>query len=204
MKQFWGLVFVMLLGGPVWAADCVEYKKIPRIIFNTPDWQQVVVQPREPMDLWHGNVVATLVDNYDVVVDVTPVADGFCVGLKTVNATVGYSDFVVQVDIRHTPNTCAYDAIVAHENKHIKTYLDVMDSFKPELQQSVFRAADSVMPIFVAKKQDADAAVDMINNEMQNHPELVLVKQKIRAAQEIENKQVDINENGAELAKCVD
>lgn len=188
---------------PVVADDCLEYKKIPRVLLNTPDWGKTVVQPRTPMDLWHGNVIATLTDNYDIVVDINPVDGGFCVALKMVDAIVGYNDFLVQIDIRHIPETCTYNAILKHEDKHIKTYLSVIDDFKPELQQSIFSAADSIMPIFIKTKDDVDKAVDMINAEFQAHPDMILVKQKIKAAEEIKNKQVDNNETGNDLSNCL-
>ena len=203
MNRFLLCFFAVFFVGSGYAADCLEYKKLPRVILNTPDWHRVVVQPREPMDFWHGNVVATLVDNYDVVVDVNPTDDGFCVSLKTVDAVVGYNKFVVNIDIAHVPDSCTYNAVVAHEDKHIKTYLGVMDSFKPDLQKTIFTAADSIMPVFIADKNDADAAVDMMNQELQNHPEMILIKQKIHAAQEIKNKQVDQFENGADFNKCL-
>lgn len=194
-------VFVVM---PAWAMDCLGFKHIPRILINTPDWEKTVVQPRAEMDLWHGNVVATLTDSYDIIADVNPVDDGFCVGLKTVDAIVGYSDFVVQIDIRHTPDTCPYNTILAHEDLHVKTYLSVIDDFKGELQSALYNAADSIMPIFVRTRDDVDAAIDMMNVEFQMHPELILVKQKIKAAEEIRNKQIDQQETGAGLRMCFD
>lgn len=193
----------MVLCLPAMAADCVGLKKNPAVYINVPDWEKKVVQPRVPMDLWHGNVLATLVDNYDLVVDVVPVENGACVSLKTVNAIVGYNDFNVQIDIRHTPDTCTYNAILKHEDKHIKTYLSVIDDFKADLQKTIYRAADSVMPIFIHDITQVDDAVDMMNEELQSHPEMILIKQKIRAAQEIKNKQVDEQENKDELKKCL-
>ena len=202
LKYLFSVLYIMI-SLPVMADDCLEYKKIPRVLLNTPDWGKTVVQPRTPMDLWHGNVIATLTDNYDIVVDINPVDGGFCVALKMVDAIVGYNDFLVQIDIRHIPETCTYNAILKHEDKHIKTYLSVIDDFKPELQQSIFSAADSIMPIFIKTKDDVDKAVDMINAEFQAHPDMILVKQKIKAAEEIKNKQVDNNETGNDLSNCL-
>ena len=203
MLKYLFSVFFVLISLPLMANDCLEYKKIPRVMLNVPDWGKTVVQPRAPMDLWHGNVIATLTDNYDIIVDINPVDGGFCVALKTVDAVVGYNDFLVQIDIRHVPDTCTYNAVLAHEDKHIKTYLSVIDDFKQELQKSIFSAADSVMPIFVKNKDDVDKAVDMMNTEFQGHPDLILIKQKIKAAEEIKNKHVDRNEKGADLANCL-
>ena len=188
--------------GTCFAADCVAYKKLPAIYINTPDWNKTVVQPRREMDLLHGNVVATMVDNYQINADVVPVDGGFCVGLKSVNAIVGYNDFVVNIDIRNVPETCEYNAVLAHEDKHIKTYLSVIDDFKGELQKSVYSAAQSVMPQFVKSRDMVDSVVDDMNMQLQSHPDVVLVKQKIFADVEIRNKQIDRAESGDELKKC--
>src|SRR5574344_743683 len=104
---------------PVWADDCIDYKLNPKVNLDSPDWSMQVVQPLESLSVLHGNVIATLVDNYDIVADVTSIEDGFCVALKSVDATVGYSDFLVQVDVSHRPDSCSYNAIVAHEDIHI-------------------------------------------------------------------------------------
>lgn len=195
-------VFCILVSLPGWAVDCLQFKKIPGVFLNTPDWTKSVVQPRTPMNLLHGNVVATLVDNYQINADVNPVDGGFCVGLKSVSAAVGYNDFVVNIDIRHVPGSCEYDAVLAHEDKHIKAYLSVMDDFRADVQKSVYSAAQSIMPRFVKSRDDIGAVVEIMNNELQTHPDLVLVKQKIGAAQEIRNKQIDKVESGADLKSC--
>ena len=63
-------------------------------------------------------------------------------------------------------------------------------------------AADSVMPIFIEKESDIDTAFTEINQEFRAHPDLLLVAQKVNAAQEIRNKQIDQNENNSELFSC--
>ena len=202
MVKYLFFVFFMFMGGVSWAMDCVAYKKIPAIYINTPDWSKTIVQPRQHMNLWHGNVVATMVDNYQINADVVPVDGGFCVGLKSVNAVVGYNDFVVNIDIRHVPDSCEYNAILSHEDKHVKTYLAVVDDFKGNLQKSVYGAAQSVMPIFVKSRDMVDVVLDDMNRQLQSHPDVVLVKQKIFADVEIRNKQIDRMETGDELKKC--
>ena len=123
-------------------------------------------------------------------------------GLTSVNSVFGYNNFLVNINIQHTPNTCAYNVILEHENKHINTYLSVINDFKKELQDSIFNASDSIMPIFIKTKSDVDLAVNKMNQELQSHPELVLIKQKIRAAQEIRNKKIDQMETGEDLFRC--
>ncbi len=185
------------------AGECTTYKIKPKITINTPNWTKTVVQPRKPMDLLHGNVIATMVDNYDINTTINPVDNGFCVALKSVDATIGYNDFLVQVDIRHNPKTCSYNAILNHENMHINAYLSVIDDNKTELHNAIYSAADSIMPVFVKDKSDIDAAVEKINNELQSHPDIVLTMQKIHAAEEIKNKLIDQAEDYSELKKCL-
>lgn len=185
------------------ANDCVSYKMTPKITILTPSWTKEVVQPLEPMDLWHGNVIATMVDNYDIVADITSIEDGFCVGVKQVDAEIGYSNFLVQVDIRHIPNTCSYDAVLLHEDQHIREYLSVIDDFKVGLHNALYSAADSVMPIFVSNTDEIDDAIEQLNNKIQTHPEMVIIKQKIKAEEEIRNKRVDKNDSGVALKKCI-
>ena len=202
MLRFWMVVFGAWVVMPVMANDCLQYKLKPRIDINIPDWVKEVVQPRKPMDLWHGNVVATFVDNYDVVADVKNVKNGFCVVLKNVNALIGYDNFRVSIDIRHDVNSCAYNAILKHEDKHIDTYLSVVNDFKSVLHKVVYDAADSVMPMFIKSRDDVDIAIEKINNQLQNYPDLILIKQKIKAEEEIRNKRIDRYEDGTDLIKC--
>ena len=200
-KKFY-IFLSFFISTSLWADDCLVYKKIPQIYIDEPDYITQIVQPAKHMDLWHGNVVATMIDNYDIVTDIKPVNDGFCVVLKTVNSVFGYSNFMVNIDIRHTPDTCAYNVILDHEKKHIKQYLSVIKDFKKELQDSIFNASDSIMPIFVKSKDDISLAIDKMNNELQSHPDLIIIKQKIKAAEEIRNKKIDQNNNKNELEKC--
>ena len=202
LKWIFGLC-IIFLARPVFAYDdCLAYKLSPKITLDTPVWSKEVVQPLRHMDLLHGNVIATLVDNYDIVADITNIEDGYCVTLKSVFATVGYSDFLVQIDIRHQPDTCSYNAILSHEDEHIRAYLSVIDDYKKELKDSIYTAADSITPIFVRNASDIDAAITELNAELQAHPDLILIKQKIKAAEEIRNKRVDQHDTGETLRKC--
>ena len=183
--------------------DCLDYKLTPKINVIIPTWEKQVVQPLKKMDVLHGNVIATMVDNYEITTDITSIEDGFCVALKRVDATVGYSDFLVQIDISHRPNTCSYDAILSHEDEHIRAYLSVIDDNERMLKESIFSAADSVIPVFVKNESEIESAIDKLNNEIQNHPDIILLKQHLKAEEEIRNKRIDENDNGARLNKCI-
>lgn len=184
---------------------CVAYKAPLNVKIGKPDWVKKVGQPLKVMDLYHGNVTATLIDEYDIIVNIDELPDngGFCVGIKNINATIGYSDFLVKVDMRHKLDSCSYNAVLAHEAEHIKAYLSVIDDFQDDLKNSVYSAANSIMPIYVQSENDIGSAIDDLNLKLQMHPDLILVKQKISAAEEIRNAKVDEDEHKyEELAKC--
>ena len=185
------------------ANECMAYKIKPKITITTPEYEKHVVQSKKPMNLLHGNVVATLVDNYDIVAEITKTDGGFCIGLKSVAATIGYTDFMVKIDSRHGVNTCSYKAILNHENRHIDAYISVVDDNKQDLYDAIYSAADSIMPIFVKSQMDADGAVEKMNSELQTHPDVVLAIQKIHADEEIKNKNIDKQENYSELKSCL-
>ncbi len=201
MKFLTPIFVFSVISGAV-ANPCLEYKVTPAVYLNTPDYVQRVVQPVAEMDLLHGNVVATLIDNYEIYADVRGANGGWCVALKSVDALVGYYDFTIQIDMRNQVGTCEYNAVLAHEELHVKAYLSVIDDKKVELKNAIYSAANSVMPIYVRNAVDIDRAVNQLNAELGMHPDLVLVKQQIKADEEIRNKNIDLNEKGADLAKC--
>ena len=190
----------------VFAEDrCIAYKTRPYVKIDKPDWVKKVGQPLKMMDLYHGNVVATLVDEYDIIVNIDelPNNEGFCVGIKDINAIIGYSDFLVKVDMRHKLDSCSYKTVLSHEGEHINAYLSVIDDFQDDLKKSVFTAADSITPVFVKSEDDISSAIDDLNAKLQTHPDLVLVKQKISAAEELRNAKIDEeNRQYEELEKC--
>lgn len=185
----------------VFASSCVEYKSKPKINLFTPDYVKTVVQPVSPMNLYHGNVVATLIDDYEILVDVQKVSDGFCIILKSVDATIGYNDFNVNIDIRNKPNSCSYNAILKHEDEHINSYLSIIDSMYNDIKNSVFSASNSIMPVFIKSYDDVKVVVNDMNKKLREHPDLVLMKQMIYATEELKNKKVDEENKEYEILK---
>ncbi len=195
---------LLVVGDASAVDDCLVYKMTPRVRLETPQWQKSVVQPLKPMDFLHGNVIATLIDNYDITADVTPIEDGFCVALKAVDATIGYNDFLVQIDRRHRPGTCAYDAILSHEDEHIRAYLSIADDMAGDIYTAVQTAAMSVMPVFVHDELAIESAIDELNRRLQSHPDVMLINRQIRGAEEIKNRAVDAHDDGSRLKVCGD
>lgn len=203
--MFKKLVFLLVLIIPnfTFADDCLFYKLNPNITVKSPVWTKSVVQPLQKMDVLHGDVIATLVNEFEITADITSIEDGFCVSLKNIDAIIGYSDFLVQIDISHRPNSCSYNAILQHEDEHIRAYLSVIEDNDDLFKKSIKTASESIVPIFVKNEKDIESAIDKLNNELQNHPDIILLKQQIKAEEEIRNKHVDINDTGETLKKCL-
>ena len=202
MSKFYSFLLCLLFPTISLSDDCLGFKLTPKISINIPSWEKKVVQPLQKMDVLHGDVIATMVDNYEITTDITSIEDGFCVVLKSVDAVIGYSDFLVQIDISHKPNSCSYNAILQHEDEHIRAYLSIIDDNQDLLKQSVMSAANAITPIFVKNQKDIESVIDKINEQIQNHPDVILLKQHIKADEEIRNKHVDQNDNGENLKKC--
>ena len=200
-KKFLFLLFI-LIPNFTFADDCLDYKLTPNITIKSPTWTKSVVQPLKSMDVLHGDVIATLVDEFEITTDLTSIEDGFCVALKNIDVTIGYSDFLVQIDKSHQLNSCSYNAILQHEDEHIRAYLSVIEDNQEMFKKSIENAADSIVPIFIKNEKDIEYAIDKLNNELQNHPDIILLKQQIKAGEEIRNKYVDINDTGETLRKC--
>ena len=198
------IVFLLLFFIPcfTFADDCLDYKLTPKITVKTPIWTKSVVQPLKSMDVLHGDVIATLVDEFEITTDLTSIEDGFCVALKNIDVTIGYSDFLVQIDKSHKPDSCSYNAILQHEDEHIRAYLSVIENNTDMFKKSIESAANSIVPVFIKNESDIESALDTLNNELQNHPDIILLKQRIKADEEIKNKYVDINDTGETLKKC--
>jgi hypothetical protein len=205
MKKLTVGVFCAFLACPAFAYDydCLLLKTDPQVRLTVPEWTKEVVQPLQPMDLLHGNVIASLREEYDLQAELEQVEDGFCLVLRGVSATVGYTDFMVQIDSRHKPDSCAYNLTMEHEDEHIRAHLSVIDDMKGEIESAVETAAGAVMPMFVETRKDAADALDKMNREIQQHPAVVLANQKIKAEQEIRNKKIDQREDGIKINQCI-
>lgn len=198
------LAFLLsMLATPLLADDCIKYKKNPSVYLDVPKYTVTIEQPDTELDLsLHGNVAASMIIGNSISADVVFIKKGFCVSVERVDLDFGYNDFKVQIDKNYEEGSCAYDAVMMHEQKHINAYLSVMDDFKADLQKAAFTAADSIMPVFIKTKSEINNVIEKFNDDFQNHPDLLLVKQKILAEQEIRNNKIDQDEDGAELMKC--
>lgn len=205
------ILFFILLPISVIADDCVQYKKTPFVNIKNPEWTKKVVLSDDPMDEYdgkyfsfklHGITETSFMEKYEIDFNVIPENDGYCIVVNGVDAIVGYENFLVKIDKSHKKNSCSYNAVLKHEEKHINAYLSILKDMEPDIKNSVFNAMNSVMPIFAPDIESIDLLLDDLYKKLENHPELVLLNQKISAAQEIRNKRIDQDEDHNELKQC--
>ena len=208
LKKIW---LFILLPISVIADDCVQYKKTPFVNIKNPEWTKTVVLSDDPMDEYngkyfsfklHGITETSFMEKYEIDFNVIPENDGYCVVVNGVDAIVGYENFLVKIDKSHKENSCSYNAVLKHEEKHINAYLSILKDMEPDIKNSIFNAMNSVMPIFAPDIESIDSLLDDLYKKLENHPELVLLHQKIDAAQEIRNKRIDQDEDHNELKQC--
>ena len=197
LKKFLFLIFIPFcaLGD-----ECVKYKKTPFINIKNPEWTKTVVLSDEPMDEYqgkhfsfklHGITETSFIEKYEIDFNIIPESDGYCVVINGVDVVVGYENFLIKIDKSHK-----------HEEKHIDAYLSILKDMEPDIKNSVFNAINSVMPMFAPNIPAIDDLLDEFYKKMENHPELVLLNQKISAAQDIRNKRIDQDEDNYELKRC--
>jgi len=185
------------------AADCLKYKRLPSLEIKVPGFSVSVVQPERGLDLLHGNVVATLAEEYEIEYGAEKASTGgWCVFIERVSATIGYTNFVIQIDKRHEKDSCEFNAIKEHEDEHVRAHLSVIEDGKKDIKQGLIDAADSVLPVFAETEKDFDRAMEEMEGELEARPEVKLLRQKLAAEQEIRNKKIDLGDKGRRIRAC--
>lgn len=194
--------FFCFFSYPLIADNCLQYKVSPGVKVINTEWTQKIVQPDQPMDSLHGTVVASFDEEYDLRVSTTASESGYCVALNAMVATIGYTNFQINIDKSHEPNSCEYKMTLDHENEHVSAYIKAFDDESENAKKAIRLAADSIMPVFVPSLDGVSAALDKMQQEFQSHPEIILMKQKLDASQEILNKKVDERDDGKRINMC--
>jgi len=183
--------------------DCLGHKITPRIDIATYNPTKKISQPDDYMTE-HGHVQTSLIQENGINVRVVSVKGGWCVVLESVDTKIGYKEFDVRVDKKYKRGSCFYNAVLAHEDKHINVHLSVLDEYKKNLYDTIYGAANSIMPVFVDDIEKVNDVIDDIGNQLNTHPDVVLVLQKINSDLDIQNSKVDLDEDGAAMQKCLD
>jgi hypothetical protein len=184
--------------------NCFRYKAVPPVKINEPRFSVSVIQPDKKLDLLHGNVVSTFVEEYEITYGARRTEGGWCVFIENISAEIGYNDFVVQIDRRHAFDSCEWWAIKEHEEEHIHAHLSVVSDNLDEIKRSVSAAAAAILPVFAENELNIERATKNLELGLQNSPQIILLRQKLAAEQETRNKKVDLRDRGGRIGKCAD
>jgi len=191
-----------LLTFSAYANDCSKFRSNVETEITSPVWRKTTMSSPNRMDMHHGNTVATMSEEYGLEAESARIRGGTCVFLKKVTARIGYNDFSVMIDSRHAPGFCAYEVISEHEDEHIRAYLSVINDNYELIARSVGIAAAAVNPVFVKSENEMDRAMNDLNASLQNHPELKLLRRKLKAEEDIRNKHIDRRDNLEKIKVC--
>lgn len=182
--------------------DCLQHKVNPRVDLTTFEWIKKISQPDDYMDE-HGHVQTSLLQENGINVNVLSVKGGWCIILTSVDTKIGYKEFDVKVDKKYKKNSCFYNAVLKHEDKHINVHLSVLDNNKKNLYDTLYGAANSIMPVFIRDIETANDVIDDFGKQLNSHPDVVLALQKINSDLDIQNTKVDLDESGADMQQCL-
>ena len=125
-------------------------------------------------------------------------AAGYCVALAKAKVTVGYRDLRVYISSDYADGTCEFDAILAHEQEHLRIDRGVLEDYKTKFQALLRRLRRGKKVVFVHRKSAARSAY-ILHLRRQFKP-LVAEMQAVRARK---NGAIDTKENYRRvLAQC--
>jgi len=184
------------------ANECLRLKTVPSVEIKEPEWSVSIVQPENKLSLLHGNVISTFAEEYEITYGAQKVSGGWCVMIENIEALMGYRGFVIQIDRRHNKGGCEWNAIKEHEDEHIRAHLSVVSDNRSEIKRSISAAAGTILPVFVETDGEIGRAMDELQTELQNAPQIRLLRQALSAEQEIRNRKVDLQDKGARIGEC--
>lgn len=87
----------------------------------------------------------------------TVTTDGrFCLWISGLNATLSIPEMTVYVARNYQPGSCQYEAVLAHEQEHVRRTCELLQPFGQQLRQELARRLAKVMPAVAATPAAAD------------------------------------------------
>ncbi|MDR0804065.1 MAG: hypothetical protein LBO08_03195 [Rickettsiales bacterium] len=182
--------------------DCSEFKISPEINMTAPQYSEKIERGDLSGDVMHGNIQASYIEKFGLSAASAPFGDGFCVVLRGLDIELGYTDFLIKIDKSHEPGSCEYNMVLKHEQEHRTVYLSVLDGKKAEIKKTLASAADMIAPAYVARFDDINGALDKMQRDLQENPNIILIKQTIDADTEVANKKIDTRGDSLRMLKC--
>lgn len=142
---------------------------------------------------------------YSLYTVLIPVNGGYCVSLRGIDIDVLYPSFDIVIDKSLTEENCAYKYVLEHEKDHVKNTRKVLDTNLENITENVLvKVVNSINPVFINSINEKNDVNTKIEEQLQNHPDIVALLKKIDNEIEEENKKIDSRGDQYEIYKCKD
>ncbi len=187
------------------ATDCSKYKYDVDInVNNITKYEPVIQSSKENMIGKMGEILYQLSYSLKIFMIQIPVKDGYCVSLRSVDIDINVPEFLINIDKRLKPDTCAYNIVLKHEQDHMNVNKTVINSNIDRIKQAVINAVDSIKPVFISKIEDSGDIQINIQNEIENYKDVKDIKKKIKSEMNNANEEIDTRGDSFEMWKCED
>ncbi|MCF8466160.1 MAG: hypothetical protein K9G33_02040 [Sneathiella sp.] len=124
----------------------------------------------------------------------------YCLRLETVKLTFGARKTDIYIDRKYRNDTCAYQAILEHEEEHVRINKKMIDEYLPKITEVLTERAAAIRPFFT--KHPKDAGKSIVNRLLF---ELDPVLTEFNEARKKANDVIDTRDSyAATQAKCDD
>lgn len=123
----------------------------------------------------------------------------YCVMLDKITVSLGYTEMKVYVDQKYSRGTCEYDAVLRHENLHVRINHAAMDYHAPRIAQQLKQYANSLGPLYTrSPKQSNKQLRQLLSQKMaQLHKPMVAERRR-------RHGEIDTPDNyRSEQARCI-
>jgi hypothetical protein len=200
------IIFYVFIPVYTFADDvCSKYKfNVDVNVKNKTEYNPIIKSSAENMVGKLGETLYQTAYESKILLINIPVKNGYCVSLRSVDININVPEFVINIDKRLKPNTCAYKIVLAHEKDHVNVNKNVMNKNIDNLKKAVSNAANSIKPVFVSDINNNDSVQQDIQQQIESYTEVKNMKEKIQQEMEKNNEDIDTRGDSFEIWKCDD
>ncbi len=93
--------------------------------------------------------------------------DRVCIGLSTINFTLGYQSLKVYIDKKYPKDSCNYQVIKDHEDYHVNVFKQALTFFRPDIERELREAVKNLRPEYAYTSARANQIMQKQFNQIQ-------------------------------------
>ena len=190
----------------VFADDvCSKYKfDVDVNVKNTTEYNPTVKKSVENMVGRLGETIYQTSYESKILLINIPVKNGYCVSLRSVDININVPEFIINIDKRLKPDTCAYKIVLSHEKDHMNVNKNVLNENMENIKKAISKAANSINPIFVSDIKNSNNIQSEIQKNIESFKDVKDIKEKIQSEMDKNNEDIDTRGDSFEIWKCED